>query len=796
MDLRQKIKSWGIGSPNFITTDLSSYQSSVDDIYETYHSITNLTNDKLKQYATSLKKQAQAGTALDQLLAPTYALIKEVFIRQMKLNPFDIQLLAAIPLHERKLIEMQTGEGKTLTAVFAAVLNAWVGKGVHILTFNDYLAQRDAQWMATVYEFLGLEVGYISNDMSLAQKRAAYAKDITYATAKQVGFDFLRSKLAYEEAELLLRPFHFAIVDEADAILIDEARNPLVLAGRMAAAAVDLRPVALFVQTLEESEDYLLSIETRTVYLTDTGLQKAEAYFAVDNLVEDAHFELHTAINLSLQAHTLLIKDIDYLVKDNRICLIDEFTGRVVEDRRWRNGLQSAVEAKENLPLQSEGSVLNSISLQHLIQMYPGVAAMTATAQSSAEEFAEFYGLPTIVIPPNKPSRRKDYPDQIYVDKASKVKAILEEVKRAHRIGQPVLIGTLTVQESEDLARRFRQQDIPCQVLNAKNDEEEAAIIADAGKVGAVTIATNMAGRGTDIKLGGKDESEKAAVKRYGGLYVVGTNRHESVRIDQQLRGRAGRQGDAGKSRFFISFEDDLMVKYKLQELLPKKLRQLSGEAPLEHPKIKKVIRSTQHTMENQLMDMRKSLYQYAAFTEKQRLILQQERQEILKNIHQLPLFHASMPSFAGASSQQLDLIQSYVLLQYDKYWAAHLDWLSHLREGIHFVRLGGQNPLRIFRKQADELFQSLYQALAEKMANWIEKVMREDGLKLDTKELERPASTWTYVINDNPFEDQLSILLLDNANAGMHVDFVSAPFLFTIGMMRWMKQRRKKKKP
>ena len=795
MDLLQRFRSWGIGSPSFITTDLSSYQNRLDDIHTYYQSISKLTNDKLKQYADSLKKQAQAGIALDQLLAPTYALVKEAFIRQMKLKPFDIQLLAAIPLHERKLIEMQTGEGKTLTAVFAAVLNAWDGRGVHILTFNDYLAQRDAEWMAPVYQFLGLEVGYISTDMSVAQKKIAYAKDITYATAKQVGFDYLRSKLAYEEAELLLRPFQFAIVDEADAILIDEARNPLVLAGTMESAAIDLQQVSFFVKQLQESEDFLLSTEARTVYLTTTGLEKAEAYFQVKNLVEDAHFELHTVINLSLQAHTLLTKDIDYLVKESRIWLIDEFTGRVVKDRRWRNGLQSAVEAKEQLPLQSEGSVLNSISLQHLIQMYPGVAAMTATAQSSAEEFAQFYGLPTIVIPPNKSSRRTDYPDQIYVDKESKIQAILAEVKTSHHIGQPVLIGTLTVQESEDLAERFRQQQIPCQVLNAKNDEEEAAIIAEAGKVGAVTIATNMAGRGTDIKLGGKDEVQRKTVKRYGGLYVIGTNRHESVRIDQQLRGRAGRQGDIGQSRFFISFEDDLMIKYKLQELLPKKLRQLSGTAPLTQPKIKKVIRTTQRIMENQLMDMRKNLYQYAAFAEQQRVILQQERQEILKDISTLQDFHPSLPSFAEASPKQLDLIKSYALLQYDKYWAAHLDLLSHLREGIHFVRLGGQNPLRSFRKQADELFQSLYQALAEKITQWIEQVMQQEEANLDRQELERPASTWTYVINDNPFEDQLSILLLDNANAGMHVDFVSAPFLFTIAMMRWMKQKRRNKK-
>lgn len=791
MKLLHKLHNWGIGSPTYIQTDLSSYENRLEEIYESFRSITNLTNVKLQAYAAQLKARAQSGTELEELLAPTYALIQEVIHRQLKLKVFDVQLMAAIPLHQRKLIEMQTGEGKTLTAVFPAILNAWQGKGVHILTFNDYLARRDAQWMRPIYEFLGLSVGYITNEMSLADKKVAYHCNITYATAKEVGFDFLRSQGAFEMEERLLRPFHYAIVDEADAIMIDEARNPLVIAGTLQQSGVDLRKVARLVSGLEAETDFALSTEARTVYLTNQGIEKAEAFYGVADLIEDIHFELHTAINLSLQAHTLLIKDVDYLVKDGRIWLIDEFTGRVVVDRRWRNGLQSAVEAKEGLPLQSEGSVLNSVSLQHLLQKYPRIAGMTATAQSSATEFAEFYGLETVVIPPNKSSRRTDYPDQIYVDKASKEAALVEEVRRVHRIGQPILVGTLTVRESEHLAELFRQHNIPCQVLNARNDEEEAKIIADAGKVGAVTIATNMAGRGTDIKLGGSNEEERRQVARYGGLYVIGTNRHESIRIDRQLRGRAGRQGDVGKSRFFISLEDDLMVKYGLKELLPRRFQQLEGTAPISAPRVRKVIQSMQYTIECQLLDMRKSLYQYAAFTEQQRIVLQGERLQILQHPDSLAQLFPPLQMLSEASPQQLAKIKAFALLQYDRQWALHLDELAQSRDGVHLVRLGGQNPLNVFRKMTDASFTKLYERLEIILRDWIQKVLSEELSEEEVKDFERPASTWTYVINDNPFEDQLSIMLLDNANSGMHVDFVSAPFLFTVAMMRWMKRKR-----
>ncbi|MBX2873279.1 MAG: hypothetical protein KTR30_14300 [Saprospiraceae bacterium] len=791
MKFLHKLHHWGIGSPTYIQTDLSTYENRLEDIYKSFRSVTNLTNLKLQAYAAELRAQAQSGTDLEELLAPTYALVKEVIHRQLKVKVFDIQVVAAIPLHQRKLIEMQTGEGKTLTAVFPAILNAWQGKGVHILTFNDYLAKRDAQWMGPIYEFLGLSVGYISNEMSFADKKTAYNCDITYATAKEVGFDFLRSKGAFEAQECLLRPFHYAIVDEADAIMIDEARNPLVIAGTMKKNGIDLRKVARLIGSLEAGNDYTFSAEARTVFLTDHGIEKAEAFYGVIDLIEDVHFDLHTSINLSLQAHTLLNKDVDYIVKENRVWLIDEFTGRVVEDRRWRNGLQSAVEAKENLPLQSEGSVLNSISLQHLLQKYPRIAGMTATAQSSATEFAEFYGLETIVIPPNKPSRRTDYPDQIYLDKASKEAALLEEVRNAHRIGQPILIGTLTVRESEHLAQLFRENNIPCQVLNARNDEEEAKIIADAGRIGAVTIATNMAGRGTDIKLGGHNEEERRQVIRYGGLYVMGTNRHESIRIDQQLRGRAGRQGDVGKSRFFISLEDDLMNKYGLKELLPKRFQKLEGTAPILAPKLRKTIRKLQHIIECQLLDMRKSLYQYAAFTEKQRTVIQQERLKILADPKHLIRLFPPLPKLAQANPKQLAWIKTFALLQYDQQWALHLDELAQSRDGVHLVRLGGQNPLNTFRKMADASFTKLYERLEILLRDWIEKVLSGDLSEAETQHLERPASTWTYVINDNPFEDQLSIMLLDNANSGMHVDFVSAPFLFTVAMMRWMKKKR-----
>ncbi len=791
MKLLHKLHHWGIGSPTYIQTDLSTYENRLDKIYESFRSVTNLTNAKLQAFAAQLKAKAQAGIDLEELLAPTYALVQEVIHRQQKLQVFDVQLMAAIPLHQRKLVEMQTGEGKTLTAVFPAILNAWQGKGVHILTFNDYLAKRDAQWMGSIYTFLGLTVGYITNEMSLAEKKAAYNCDITYATAKEVGFDFLRSTGAFDDSERLLRPFNYAIVDEADAIMIDEARNPLVIAGRMQQNDVDLRKVAELVGQLKEEEDFVLSTEARTVYLTDQGIEKAERFYGVIDLIEDVHYELHTAINLSLQAHTLLTKDVDYIVRESRIWLIDEFTGRVVEDRRWRNGLQSAVEAKEGLPLQSEGSVLNSISLQHLLQKYPRIAGMTATAQASATEFAEFYGLKTVVIPPNKPSRRTDYPDHIFVDKASKVAALVEEISRVHRIGQPILVGTLTVRESEYLAQLLRQKDIPCQVLNARNDEEEAKIIADAGRVGAVTIATNMAGRGTDIKLGGQNEEERRQVVRYGGLYVIGTNRHESIRIDQQLRGRAGRQGDVGKSRFFISLEDDLMIKYRLREVLPRKFQKLEGPDPIISLKLEKSIRSMQHMIESQLLDMRKSLYQYAAFTEKQRIVLQDERLKILNAPSTLTQLFPPLPALGKASSQQMAAIQSFALLQYDQQWALHLDELAQSRDGVHLVRLGGQNPLNTFRKMADASFSKLYERLEIQIRDWVQKVLEEGISPEEATDLERPASTWTYVINDNPFEDQLSIMLLDNANTGMHVDFIAAPFLFTVAMMRWMKKKR-----
>lgn len=791
MKLLHKLHDWGIGSPTYIQTDLSIYENRLEEIYESFRSVTNLTNAKLQAYAADLRAKAQSGTALEELLVPTYALLKEVIHRQLKLKVFDVQLIAAIPLHQRKLIEMQTGEGKTLTAVFPAVLNAWSGKGVHVLTFNDYLARRDAQWMKPIYEFLDLTVGYISNDMSMVEKKAAYGCDITYATAKEVGFDFLRSTGAFDTQELLLRPFHYAIVDEADAIMIDEARNPLVIAGNMAQNDIDLQRVARLVSSLEEGSDFVLSTEARTVYLTNQGIEKVESFYGVVDLIEDVHFDLYTAINLSLQAHALLTKDVDYIVKDERIWLIDEFTGRVVEDRRWRNGLQSAVEAKEGLPLQSEGSVLNSITLQHLLQKYPRIAGMTATAQSSATEFAEFYGLSTVVIPPNKSSRRTDYPDHIYINKESKEAAILEEVRRVHRIGQPILVGTLTVKESEHLAQLFRQHKIPCQVLNARNDEEEAKIIADAGRIGAVTIATNMAGRGTDIKLGGHNEEERRQVVRSGGLYVIGTNRHESIRIDHQLRGRAGRQGDIGKSRFFISLEDDLMIKYRLKELLPRRFRKLEGPTPILSPKVRKVIRSMQHIIECQLLDMRKSLYQYAAFIEKQRIVIQQERLKILGDPKFLMDLFPPLPQLSKANPSQLAWIKTFALLQYDQQWALHLDELAQSRDGVHLVRLGGQNPLNTFRKMADASFTKLYERLEIILRDWIEKVLAGDVSEEEIKHLQRPASTWTYVINDNPFEDQLSIMLLDNANTGMHVDFIAAPFLFTVAMMRWMKKKR-----
>lgn len=774
-----------------IKEDLSFYQELLPRIDAYYKIYQNASDGEWRSAALELRATAGQHEDLEHLLPDAYGLMKAVCHRQLGLLAYDEQLTAACALHFGNMVEMQTGEGKTLTALFPAFLNGLLGKGVHILTFNDYLAVRDARWSRPVFEVLGLSSAFIRQGMSAGEKQLAYQADITYGTAKEVGFDYLRSFQAYAATELIQRPFYFAIVDEADALMIDEARNPLVLAGTVLDPGIDVNAMASLAADLSQGEDFELNDYARNVFLTESGIKKVEQRFVVDNLMADEHHQLLSAVNLALHARMLLKRDVDYVVKEERVLQVDEFTGRVVADRKWRNGLQTAVEAKEGLPIRSEGQLLNAISLQHFLYRYPKLSGMTATARAAAEEFENFYKLETVIIPPHRPDRRQDMPDRVFPNREAKLRAIIREVKQVHASRQPILIGTLNVRESEELADLLKSERLSCEVLNARQDAREAAVIARAGKPGQITISTNMAGRGTDIDLGGGDPMERDQVLSLGGLYVLGTNRHESFRIDRQLRGRSGRQGDPGISRFFISLEDELMVKYKLEEALPKKFLGLSGEDPIEDPKIFKFIDHIQRVIEGQTYDMRRTLLLYSELVEKQRLIIQGERQKILlDDDFLLERVGWQSPEMPGAAL--LEKLRLLALGLYDRHWSDHLDQLQQLKEGIYLVRYGGQKPLREYQRQSDRWFQELCELIDTELPEKARILIGQPELDISTLGVHRPSSTWTYLINDNPFGNQLAIMLLDNSNLGFQADPISAVFLFVAGLIQRRKRRKK----
>ena len=546
------------------------------------------------------------------------------------LRPFDVQVLAGVAMHQGKLAQMNTGEGKTLAAVFPAYLNALTGKGVHIHTFNDYLARRDASWMGPIYNYLGLQASCIQEGMSPEERKKAYAADVTYTTAKEAGFDTLRDQLCYTVEGLVHRDFNFAVVDEADSILIDEARVPLVIAGSTTRPKADLEQLTQMVKSFKEGIDYETDEGKRNIFLTDGGHQRIERILGCGSLHAPENLDLLTRVNQALHAEFLIHRDVDYIVREGKVKIVDEFTGRVVKDRHWPDGLQAAVEAKEKIQQGAGGSILGSITLQHFLALYPKICGMTATAQPAAGEFFRFYGLKVVVIPPHRDCIRIDHPDLIFTHKASKHRALVAEIESNYNQQRPVLVGTASVEESEELVLELKKAGISFQVLNAKNDELEAEIISNAGSPGAVTISTNMAGRGTDIKLGGDREQERDKVVALGGLYVIGTNRHESLRIDNQLRGRAGRQGDPGSSRFFISLEDNLIERYGIKHLFPKKYRTLQQNAPIESPVVSREIVRGQRIIEGQNFDIRKTLWNYSILIEKHRKLLQDSAQRDL----------------------------------------------------------------------------------------------------------------------------------------------------------------------
>ncbi|BAI79558.1 preprotein translocase, subunit A [Deferribacter desulfuricans SSM1] len=600
-----------------------------------------LSNEELSKKTDEFKSRLQNGETLDDILVDAFAVTREVSKRTLNMRHFDVQILGGYVLHKGKIAEMKTGEGKTLVATLALYLNALTEKGAHLVTVNDYLARRDAMWMAPIYLFLGLTVGVIQHEISYlvewdnkekfttklveCDRKTAYQADITYGTNNEFGFDYLRDNMKYDINDYVQRDLHYAIVDEVDSILIDEARTPLIISGPTDERTDKYYEIDRVVRVLKKDEDYTVDEKSRTVKLTDSGINKIEKALNIDNLFDVRHVDTLHFVNNALKAHALFKRDVDYVVQDGKVIIVDEFTGRLMPGRRFSEGLHQALEAKEGVEIESENQTLASITFQNYFRMYEKLAGMTGTAATEAQEFREIYGLDVIVIPTHKPMIRKDFPDVIYRTAKEKYDAIVDEIVEMHSIGRPVLVGTTSIEKSEYLSKLLRKKGIPHEVLNAKYHEREAQIVAKAGEKKAVTIATNMAGRGTDIKLG-------PGVAELGGLHILGTERHESRRIDNQLRGRAGRQGDPGSSRFFLSLEDDLLRIFGSDKIsaIMNKLGMKEGE-PIEHPLISRAIENAQKKVEAMHFEIRKHLLEYDNVMNQQRQVVYTLRRTILE---------------------------------------------------------------------------------------------------------------------------------------------------------------------
>ena len=603
-----------------------------------------LSDEALRAKTDEFKKRLTEGETLDDILPEAYAAVREGARRSLGMEPFRVQLIGAIILHQGRIAEMRTGEGKTLVATMPAYLNALEGRGVHVVTVNDYLAKRDAEWMGQVYTFMGLTVGVVLNSMSSEERQEQYSCDITYVTNNELGFDYLRDNMAIYKKQLVLRELHYAIIDEVDSVLIDEARTPLIISGQSGKSTKiyeacdilakqmkrgedmeDLSKIdAIMGVEREETGDFIVNEKDKVVNLTAEGVSKVEKFFHIPNLADPENLEIQHCIILALRANNLMHKDHDYIVKDDQVLIVDEFTGRVMPGRRYSDGLHQAIEAKENVKVKKESKTLATITFQNFFNKFDKKCGMTGTALTEEREFREIYGMDVIEIPTNKPVIRKDHQDAVYKTKKEKYKAVVESVKEAHAKGQPVLVGTITIQVSEDVSKMLRREGIPHNVLNAKFHEMEAEIVAQAGQHGAVTIATNMAGRGTDIKL---DEEAKAA----GGLKIIGTERHESRRIDNQLRGRSGRQGDPGESRFYISLEDDLMRLFGSDRMIAmfNALKIPEGEE-ISHKSLTKAVEGAQKKIEANNFGIRKNLLDYDQVMNEQREIMYKQRRQVL----------------------------------------------------------------------------------------------------------------------------------------------------------------------
>ncbi|MDP2645498.1 MAG: preprotein translocase subunit SecA [Desulfobacterales bacterium] len=752
-----------------------------------------MSDSQLKGQTALFKARAEQGEPLDDILPEAFAVVREASVRTLKMRHFDAQLIGGMILHQGKIAEMKTGEGKTLAATLPAYLNALSGKGVHVITVNDYLARRDTEWMGNIYNFLGLSGGTIVHGLDDAERKAAYGSEITYGTNNEFGFDYLRDNMKFYRESLVQRELNYAIVDEVDSILIDEARTPLIISGPAEKSTSLYYQVDGIIPRLARDTDFTVDEKARSVVLTEEGVAKAEKILHVDNLYDPRNIELLHHINQGLKAYSLFKRDVDYIVKNGEVVIVDEFTGRLMPGRRYSEGLHQALEAKEKVKIENENQTLATITFQNYFRMYKKLAGMTGTADTEAAEFKKIYGLDVAVIPTHKPMIRKDNPDVIYKSRREKYEAVMDEIAQLYTSGQPVLVGTISIDVSEDLSRKLKLRGIPHAVLNAKNHEKEAEIVSMAGQKGTVTISTNMAGRGTDIVLG-------QGVTGLGGLHILGTERHESRRIDNQLRGRSGRQGDPGSSRFYLSLEDDLLRIFGGERItgLMEKLGMEEG-VPIEHNLISKAIENAQKKVEGHNFDIRKQLIEYDDVMNQQREVIYRQRREALggkdlksaindmisekaeeiaygfadekmlpeewdfKGIEdavfkqfnfRLKIDPASEGELDGqALAQKIEdmALQVYadrektvgaedfrnleriIMLQtVDNLWKDHLLSMDHLKEGIGLRGYAQQNPLIVYKKEGYEMFQDMISRIKEETLGVLFRIQVSEPEKID----------------------------------------------------------------
>ena len=762
-----------------------------------------LTDEELRGKTREFKKRLEEGATLDDLLPEAFATVREAAKRVLGMEHFEVQLIGGIVLHQGRIAEMKTGEGKTLVATLPSYLNALEGKGVHVVTVNDYLAKRDADEMGQVHRFLGLTVGVVLNDMKPEERREAYNCDITYVTNNELGFDYLRDNMVIYKEQLVQRDLHYCIIDEVDSILIDEARTPLIISGGQKRTANLYVLADRFVKSLRDEEDYNIDIKTKNIQLNEGGIEKAERAFRIDNLYDIKHAVLLHHINNALKANFVMTRDVDYVVQDGEIVIVDQFTGRLMKGRAYSEGLHQAIQAKENVQIKQETSTLATITFQNLFRLYNKLSGMTGTAKTEEEEFRNIYNMMVVEVPTNRPIARIDAPDLVYKDVNAKFNAVVEEVVNRHKTGQPVLLGTVAVETSEYISQLLKRKGVPHNVLNAKNHEREAEIIMDAGKKGAVTIATNMAGRGTDIKL--TDE-----IKALGGLAVIGTERHESRRIDNQLRGRSGRQGDPGYSVFYVSFDDELMQRFA-GEKLQSFSSYLDDDMAIENKMVSKDIENAQKRVEGNNYDMRKNLLEYDDVIRRQREVIYGQRQDILEtedltsvifamidssitrlveqfapaeasdakssteynyegllnylNTNLFPVDHVEKSQLEGKStSEMIEYIATLVKDNYrqkeesidpsifhefqkvivlrvvDTHWMNHIDAMDALRQGIHLRSYGQINPLHEYQSEGFEMFNRLIERIEDDVTRYI--LRAEIRQNLQREEVAKPTAT------------------------------------------------------